>query len=149
MPLMPMLTQRFTADAPWMIDNYEALDGYTRLRAALMLAPDELIAMVNQSNLRGRGGAGFPTGMKWQFIPRDDGRPHYVVVNGDEGEPGTCRDLPLMMTDPHSLIEGIIIACDNDLSRTPRCPRSTAICWTRSPPGRPPFCPAPIKMNGP
>ncbi len=76
-----------------------------------MLAPDELIAMVKQSNLRGRGGAGFPTGMKWQFIPRDDGRPHYVVVNGDEGEPGTCRDLPLMMTDPHSLIEGIIIAC--------------------------------------
>lgn len=111
MPLMPMLTQRFTADAPWMIENYEALDGYTGLRAALMLAPDELIAMVKQSNLRGRGGAGFPTGMKWQFIPRDDGRPHYVVVNGDEGEPGTCRDLPLMMTDPHSLLEGIIIAC--------------------------------------
>ncbi len=67
--------------------------------------------MVKDSNLRGRGGAGFPTGMKWQFIPQDDGKPHYVVVNADEGEPGTCRDLPLMMNDPHSMIEGIIIAC--------------------------------------
>ena len=77
------------------------------------MPPDELIALVKDSNLRGRGGAGFPTGMKWQFIPakRRAAKPHYVVVNADEGEPGTCRDLPLMMNDPHSLIEGIIIAC--------------------------------------
>ena len=67
--------------------------------------------MVKDSNLRGRGGAGFPTGMKWQFIPQDNPKPKYVVVNADEGEPGTCRDLPLMMNDPHSMIEGIIIAC--------------------------------------
>jgi NADH-quinone oxidoreductase subunit F len=67
--------------------------------------------MVKESNLRGRGGAGFPTGMKWQFIPQDNPKPKYVVVNADEGEPGTCRDLPLMMNDPHSMIEGIIIAC--------------------------------------
>jgi NADH-quinone oxidoreductase subunit F len=70
---------------------------------------------VKDSNLRGRGGAGFPTGMKWQFIPQpkpgEPSKPHYVVVNADEGEPGTCRDLPLMMNDPHSMIEGIIIAC--------------------------------------
>src|SRR5690348_17805761 len=63
------------------------------------------------SSLRGRGGAGFPTGMKWQFIPQDNPKPKYVVVNADEGEPGTCRDLPLMMNDPHSMVEGIIIAC--------------------------------------
>jgi NADH-quinone oxidoreductase subunit F len=75
------------------------------------MQPDELIALVKESNLRGRGGAGFPTGMKWQFIPQNDSKPHYVVVNADEGEPGTCRDLPLMMNDPHSLIEGVIIAC--------------------------------------
>jgi NADH-quinone oxidoreductase subunit F len=70
---------------------------------------------VRNSNLRGRGGAGFPTGMKWGFIPQakpgEPVKPHYVVVNADEGEPGTCRDLPLMMNDPHSMIEGTIIAC--------------------------------------
>jgi NADH-quinone oxidoreductase subunit F len=75
------------------------------------MAPDDIIAMVKDSNLRGRGGAGFPTGMKWQFIPQGDGKPHYVVVNADEGEPGTCRDLPLMMNDPHAMVEGIVIAC--------------------------------------
>ena len=79
------------------------------------MAPDELITMVKDSGLRGRGGAGFPTGMKWQFIPQakpgEASKPHYVVINADEGEPGTCRDLPLMMNDPHSMIEGIIIAC--------------------------------------
>jgi NADH-quinone oxidoreductase subunit F len=70
--------------------------------------------MVKESNLRGRGGAGFPTGMKWSFVtePRGVERgERYVVVNADEGEPGTCRDLPLMMNDPHSMVEGIIIAC--------------------------------------
>ena len=111
MTLTPVLTKRFGTDQPWKIDNYERLDGYAGLRKALTLAPDDLIALVKDSNLRGRGGAGFPTGMKWQFIPQNDGKPHYVVVNADEGEPGTCRDLPLMMNDPHSMIEGIIIAC--------------------------------------
>ncbi|HEY7050108.1 MAG TPA: NADH-quinone oxidoreductase subunit NuoF [Jatrophihabitantaceae bacterium] len=111
MPLSPVLTKRFGTNQPWKIDNYEALDGYTGLRKALTIPPDELIASVKDATLRGRGGAGFPAGMKWQFIPQDDGKPHYVVVNADEGEPGTCRDLPLMMNDPHSLIEGVIIAC--------------------------------------
>jgi NADH-quinone oxidoreductase subunit F len=109
--LTPVLTKRFGTDQPWKIENYERLDGYAGLKKALGMAPDDLIAMVKDSNLRGRGGAGFPTGMKWQFIPQNDGKPHYVVVNADEGEPGTCRDLPLMMNDPHSMIEGIIIAC--------------------------------------
>jgi NADH-quinone oxidoreductase subunit F len=109
--LTPVLTKRFGTDQPYKIANYERLDGYAALRKALRMQPDDLIALVKDSNLRGRGGAGFPTGMKWQFIPQNDGKPHYVVVNADEGEPGTCRDLPLMMNDPHSMIEGIIIAC--------------------------------------
>jgi NADH-quinone oxidoreductase subunit F len=109
--LTPVLTKRFGTDQPWKIANYERLDGYAGLRKALTLAPDAIIAMVKDSNLRGRGGAGFPTGMKWQFIPQDSPKPKYVVVNADEGEPGTCRDLPLMMNDPHSMVEGIIIAC--------------------------------------
>jgi NADH-quinone oxidoreductase subunit F len=109
--LTPVLTKRFGTDQPWKIDNYERLDGYAGLRKALTMVPADLIALVKDSNLRGRGGAGFPTGMKWQFIPQDNPKPKYVVVNADEGEPGTCRDLPLMMNDPHSMIEGIIIAC--------------------------------------
>ncbi|HVU92228.1 MAG TPA: NADH-quinone oxidoreductase subunit NuoF [Jatrophihabitans sp.] len=111
MSLTPVLTKRFGTDQPWKIANYERLDGYAGLRKALTLAPDAIIAMVKDANLRGRGGAGVPTGMKWQFIPQDTAKPKYVVVNADEGEPGTCRDLPLMMNDPHSMIEGIIIAC--------------------------------------
>ena len=115
MPLTPVLTKRFGTHQPWKIDNYEALDGYAGLRRALSMDPDEIIGVVKDSNLRGRGGAGFPTGMKWQFIPQakpgEAAKPHYVVVNADESEPGTCRDLPLMMNDPHSCIEGIIIAC--------------------------------------
>jgi NADH-quinone oxidoreductase subunit F len=111
MTLTPVLTKRFGTDQPWKIANYERLDGYAGLRKALTLAPEAIIAMVKESNLRGRGGAGFPTGMKWQFIPQDNPKPKYVVVNADEGEPGTCRDLPLMMNDPHSMVEGIIIAC--------------------------------------
>jgi NADH-quinone oxidoreductase subunit F len=110
-PLSPVLTKRFGTDQPWKLANYERLDGYAGLRKALTIAPADLVAMVKDSNLRGRGGAGFPTGMKWQFIPQDNPKPKYVVVNADEGEPGTCRDLPLMMNDPHALIEGTLIAC--------------------------------------
>ena len=115
MPLTPVLSKRFGLDQPWKIDNYEASEGYAALRTALTRTPDSLISLIKDSSLRGRGGAGFPTGLKWQFIPQakpgEAGRPHYVVVNADEGEPGTCRDLPLMMNDPHSMIEGTIIAC--------------------------------------
>jgi NADH-quinone oxidoreductase subunit F len=110
-PLTPVLTKRFGTDRPWQIENYERLDGYAALRKALDIAPADLVTLVKDSNLRGRGGAGFPTGMKWQFIPQDNPKPKYVVVNADEGEPGTCRDLPLMMNDPHAMLEGILIAC--------------------------------------
>jgi NADH-quinone oxidoreductase subunit F len=112
--LTPVLTKRFGTDQPWKIENYERLDGYAGLRKALGMQPDEIVQLVKDSNLRGRGGAGFPTGMKWSFVAEPKGVPQgdrYVVVNADEGEPGTCRDLPLMMNDPHSMVEGIIIAC--------------------------------------
>jgi NADH-quinone oxidoreductase subunit F len=114
MPLAPVLTKRFGTDRPWMIENYERLDGYHALRKALTMTPEQLIELVKDSNLRGRGGAGFSTGTKWSFVTEPKGVPlgeRYVVVNADEGEPGTCRDMPLLMNDPHSMIEGIIIAC--------------------------------------
>jgi NADH-quinone oxidoreductase subunit F len=74
------------------------------------MKPDEVIQLVKDSGLRGRGGAGFPTGNKWGFIPQGDNKEHYLVVNADESEPGTCKDTPLLMANPHVLIEGIIIA---------------------------------------
>ncbi len=110
MPLTPVLTKRWTEPQSWTLETYERTEGYQALRKALAMAPDEVIALVKDSGLRGRGGAGFPTGTKWGFIPQGDGRPHYLVVNADEGEPGTCKDAPLMMADPHELIEGIVIA---------------------------------------
>ena len=108
--LTPVLTRRWGNPDAWQRETYERLDGYRGLRKALAAHPDDLIQLIKDSGLRGRGGAGFPTGLKWGFIPQNDGKPHYLVVNADEGEPGTCQDLPLMMADPHSLIEGVIIA---------------------------------------
>jgi NADH-quinone oxidoreductase subunit F len=108
--LTPVLTKRWSSPDAWTRETYERLDGYRALRKALAANPDDLIQLIKDSGLRGRGGAGFPTGMKWGFIPQNDGKPHYLVVNADEGEPGTCKDLPLMTHDPHSLIEGMIIA---------------------------------------
>ena len=74
------------------------------------MAPEEIVTAVKDSGLRGRGGAGFPTGMKWSFIPQDNPKPKYLVVNADESEPGTCKDIPLMMATPHTLVEGVIIS---------------------------------------
>src|SRR3954470_2185852 len=110
MPPIAALTKRWNEPGSWTLDTYLRTDGYQALRTALTMEPDALIQVVKDSSLRGRGGAGFPTGMKWGFIPQGDEKPHYLVVNADEGEPGTCRDAPLMMHDPHSLIEGIVIA---------------------------------------
>ncbi|MEH0823133.1 complex I 51 kDa subunit family protein, partial [Micromonospora sp. CPCC 205714] len=108
--LTPVLTKRWLSPDAWRLGTYEKLDGYAALRKALKAHPDDLIQLIKDSGLRGRGGAGFPTGLKWGFIPQGDGKPHYLVVNADEGEPGTCKDLPLMTHDPHSLVEGVIIA---------------------------------------
>ncbi|MCA1830868.1 MAG: NADH-quinone oxidoreductase subunit NuoF, partial [Actinobacteria bacterium] len=82
---------------------------YAALRKALTMTPEDLIGVVKESGLRGRGGAGFPTGLKWSFIPKDI-RPSYIVCNADEGEPGTFKDRELMERDPHQLIEGMAIA---------------------------------------
>ncbi|MGA9147522.1 MAG: NADH-quinone oxidoreductase subunit NuoF, partial [Candidatus Nanopelagicales bacterium] len=80
------------------------------LRKALEMDPDAIIGELKESGLRGRGGAGFPTGMKWSFVPQGDGKPHYLVVNADESEPGACKDIPLMLASSQHLIEGMIIA---------------------------------------
>ncbi|MGH3573261.1 MAG: NADH-quinone oxidoreductase subunit F, partial [Pseudonocardiaceae bacterium] len=116
--LTPVLTRRWLSPKSWTLDTYTEFDGYTALRTALAAQPDQLIQLMKDSGLRGRGGAGFPTGLKWSFIPQVKpgeqaagaaAKPKYLVINADEGEPGTCKDVPLMMADPHSLIEGCII----------------------------------------
>ena len=114
MPLMPVLTRYWDHPTSWTLDTYHAHDGYQALQKALAMDPHEIIETVTNSGLRGRGGAGFSTGTKWSFIPQDsegaDAKTHYLVVNADESEPGTCKDIPLMMATPHMLIEGAIIA---------------------------------------
>jgi NADH-quinone oxidoreductase subunit F len=113
-PLTPVLSRYWDEPEPWTLDTYRRHDGYRALDKALAMDPDEVIALLKDSGLRGRGGAGFPTGTKWSFIPQDDtgagAKPHYLVINADESEPGTCKDIPLMLTTPHFLVEGIIIA---------------------------------------
>ena len=74
------------------------------------MTPEQIIEEVKASSLRGRGGAGFPTGLKWSFVPRTSPKPKYVIINADESEPGTCKDRVLMENDPHQLIEGMMIA---------------------------------------
>lgn len=105
-----VLTRRFGLPNSASIDTYLAHDGYGALDKALKMKPEEIIEQVKMSNLRGRGGAGFPTGMKWGFVPRSSPKPKYIVVNADESEPGTCKDRVLMENDPHQLIEGALIA---------------------------------------
>ena len=104
-----MLTARWADPAGATLDGYLKTGGYTALKKALAMSPDDVIEQVKLSGLRGRGGAGFPTGTKWGFIPKDI-RPSYLVCNADEGEPGTFKDRELMERDPHQLIEGMAIA---------------------------------------
>src|SRR5579875_3886057 len=108
--LTPVLTATWGTDRSWTIDAYHQAGGYQALRKALAMSPDAVLQLVKDSGLRGRGGAGFPTGMKWGFIPQGDGKPHYLVVNADESEPGTCKDIPTMLANTHAVIEGAIIA---------------------------------------
>ncbi len=107
--LTPVLTASWGDEKPWQIDSYTRSGGYEALRKALATDPAELVQLVKDSGLRGRGGAGFPTGMKWGFLPAPDGGPRYLVVNADESEPGTCKDIPLMLANPHVLVEGVAI----------------------------------------
>jgi NADH-quinone oxidoreductase subunit F len=108
--LTPVLSNAWDTDKPWTLESYEGSGGYAALDTALGMTQDDVITLIKDSGLRGRGGAGFPTGMKWSFIPQGDGKPHYLVVNADESEPGTCKDIPLMMATPHTLVEGVIIS---------------------------------------
>jgi NADH-quinone oxidoreductase subunit F len=106
----PVLTARWGRDGVDTIDGYLESGGYSALKKSVTsMTPAAIIDEVKNSGLRGRGGAGFPTGMKWGFIPQDTGKPVYVVCNADEGEPGTFKDRELMERDPHQLIEGIAI----------------------------------------
>jgi NADH-quinone oxidoreductase subunit F len=107
--LTPVLSRIWDADQAWTLAAYERDGGYEALRAALAMAPADIISAVKDSGLRGRGGAGFPTGLKWSFLPKPDGGPRYLVVNADESEPGTCKDVPLMLASPQVLVEGVII----------------------------------------
>ena len=106
---VPLISYRFGKGAT-NIDKYIELNGYKSARKALELGPDGIINEMKASNLRGRGGAGFPTGLKWSFVPKQSAKPKYVLVNGDESEPGTCKDRLIFEHDPHAVIEGVIIA---------------------------------------
>ena len=110
MTLTPVITEHWDVPDLYTIDGYSRFGGYRALRNALTLDPDAIITTIKDSGLRGRGGAGFPTGLKWSFVPQNDGKPHYLVVNADESEPGACKDIPIMMANPHSLVEGVIIS---------------------------------------
>ena len=108
---VPVISKRFGIRDSRKIDVYLQHEGYQAIEKALkQMTPEQIIDEVKKSNLRGRGGAGFPTGMKWSFVPKDSPKPKYLLCNADESEPGTCKDRPLMEMDPHQLIEGMVIA---------------------------------------
>ncbi|BBH17856.1 NADH-quinone oxidoreductase, F subunit NuoF [Nocardioides baekrokdamisoli] len=105
--LLPVLTENWDVERSWTLEGYGP---YAALDRALTLEQDAVIEEVKASGLRGRGGAGFSTGTKWGFLPPLGDLPRYLVVNADESEPGTCKDIPLLMASPHTLIEGIAIS---------------------------------------
>ncbi|HEX8289982.1 MAG TPA: NADH-quinone oxidoreductase subunit NuoF [Pyrinomonadaceae bacterium] len=106
----PLQLKRVHMENSHTLKVYQETGGYESLRKAMNMTPDEIINEVKASALRGRGGAGFPTGMKWSFVPRQSPKPKYIVCNADESEPGTFKDRYLLELDPHSLIEGMLIA---------------------------------------
>jgi NADH-quinone oxidoreductase subunit F len=105
-----VLTSRWKDGRAHQLDRYLELDGYASLDPAFAQSPEDLVQTVKDSGLRGRGGAGFPTGMKWGFLAKGTGRPTYLVVNADESEPGTFKDMELLERDPHALVEGVIVS---------------------------------------
>jgi NADH-quinone oxidoreductase subunit F len=108
---IPVISKRWGIENSTKIDVFLKHGGYQALEKALkQMTPESIIDEMKKSNLRGRGGAGFPTGMKWSFVPKDSPKAKYVICNADESEPGTCKDRPLMEMDPHQLIEGMVIA---------------------------------------
>src|SRR6476646_4580967 len=107
----PLLTKYIREPQSYALDFYTKTGGYNALKKALTMTPDAVIEHVKQSGLRGRGGAGFPTGMKWQFVDKKSPKPKYICCNADESEPGTFKDHVLMERNPHLLFEGCLIAC--------------------------------------
>jgi NADH-quinone oxidoreductase subunit F len=106
-----VISRRFGIPNSKSIEVYLQNEGYQALEKALkQMTPEQIIDETKKSNLRGRGGAGFPAGMKWSFVPKDPNKQKYILANCDESEPGTCKDRPLMEMDPHQLIEGMVIA---------------------------------------
>ncbi|WP_099331726.1 NADH-quinone oxidoreductase subunit NuoF [Actinomyces minihominis] len=108
--LTPALTKQWGTEQSWTLDVALKNGAYEGLKRANTMEAADIIQAIKDSGVRGRGGAGFPTGLKWSFLPPDDGKPRYMVVNADESEPGTCKDIPMIMADPHTLIEGVAIA---------------------------------------
>jgi NADH-quinone oxidoreductase subunit F len=106
----PVLSKHFGEAEARTYAGWVKRGGYEGLRKALGMAPDAIIEEIKASGLRGRGGAGFPTGLKWSFMPKGDGKPHYLVCNADESEPGTFKDREIMRWTPHGLIEGCALA---------------------------------------
>jgi len=104
-----IITKHFDDPNLHKLETYKKYDGYKALEKVLSMSPDDVIAEVKKSGLRGRGGAGFPTGVKWDFVPKNAPAPHYLVCNFDEGEPGTSKDRYLIENNPHQLIEGCLI----------------------------------------
>ena len=107
----PLLTAHIREPNGYTLDFYTKNGGYQALKKALGMTPDAVVEAVKQSGLRGRGGAGFPTGMKWQFVDRKSPKPKYICCNADESEPGTFKDHVLMERNPHLLFEGCLIGC--------------------------------------
>src|SRR5581483_2054135 len=105
-----ILSRRFGMENSASLDTYLATEGFVAFKKAKEMSPEQIIDEVKASSLRGRGGAGFPTGLKWSFVPRTSPKPKYIIVNADESEPGTCKDRLLIEYDPHQLIEGMMIA---------------------------------------
>src|SRR6195256_4491629 len=107
----PLLTQHVREPNSFTLDFYLKHQGYDGLKKALAMTPEQVVDLVKASGLRGRGGAGFPTGMKWQFVDKKSPNPKYIACNADESEPGTFKDHLLMERNPHLLIEGCAIGC--------------------------------------
>ena len=105
-----VLSSRWGERDAYKLERFRELDGYASLDVAFGRAPEDLVQLVKDSGLRGRGGAGFPTGMKWGFLAKGTGKPTYLVVNADESEPGTFKDMELLERDPHALVEGVIVS---------------------------------------
>ena len=110
-PLTPIITKQYREPESWTLQAYQKTGGYAGLEKAKQMEPAQILDAVKQAGVRGRGGAGFGTGLKWSFLPPDDGGPRYLTVNCDESEPGTCKDIPMILANPHAVIEGVAITC--------------------------------------